>query len=62
MAASLADLRDALGLSTPELAEKAGVDRSHLWRILSGKRPATSEVIAACLVALGAEVNARAAA
>jgi hypothetical protein len=59
---ALGVLQEVYGLSTSWLARSARLDRSHLSRVLSGKRPLTSDVLGACFVALGQEIRRREAA
>lgn len=49
--------RQALGLSIPELARRANLDRTWLWRVLTKGETATADTLAACLTALAAVVS-----
>lgn len=42
-------LREVLGLSVPDLADRIQRDRSHLWRVLNGEVTATADIAARCL-------------
>lgn len=39
-------MREAAGLSIPELAEKLGCDRTYLWRVEQGHRSPSSYFLA----------------
>jgi transcriptional regulator with XRE-family HTH domain len=52
-------LREDAGLSVPELARAAGVDRAHVYRILAGHAEPSDLVCARLAVALGADISHR---
>ena len=52
IAQSIREAREAAGLSKIQLAEKAGLSRSGIGRIESGKRSPTGETLAALAGAL----------
>lgn len=37
-------LRESLGVSVPDLADRICTDRSHLWRVLNGRSNATADL------------------
>lgn len=52
-------LRADAGISVPELARGAGIDRAYLYRILAGRAEPTAPVRARLAVALGADLSVR---
>lgn len=55
--AYLDTLRDSLGITVPDLAERVGYDMNDLWRVLGGHTPATPDLAIRCLRVLAAELQ-----
>lgn len=55
-------LRDELGISVPDLADRIERDRTHLWRILNGQAALTADIFSRSLRELANVIEYRAAA
>lgn len=53
----IATLRKQAGLTQEQLAERAGLQRTHIWRIETGKYAVTVEVLQAIAEALDMTVD-----
>ncbi|HZU75610.1 MAG TPA: helix-turn-helix transcriptional regulator [Dehalococcoidia bacterium] len=54
----LRELREAAGLSAPELAARVGTTRSHIHKLEAGKHAPRPEMAARLAAALGVDVQA----
>lgn len=59
MAPHLEALREELGLSVPDLADRIGRDRTHVWRVLNGQAPATPDLVSRCLIGMADVIASR---
>ena len=57
MGERIAALRKSLGMTQTELAERTGLQRSHIVRLEQGKYGATIDVLSAIADALGYQID-----